>query len=167
MTSSAAISPPRTIHAHDSYVTAKGDGAEKYPAPVRMAILEKALKVSDWLETDPWMANAPGDVNFTDVFSRLENYLRTHLPSDPPIEVAYVFGADNARFARAFLAKGMGVCVSRPGFGDKVKDIKNDAALMRSGRIFFAGANADISSRKIRKNAQKRKRPSPKGFKGS
>lgn len=137
--------------AHDSYVLNKGSGAERFPVHVRLENLEKALFASDWLEIDPWMAlYAPNDLNFTDVFRRLEGYLKMHVASSRPIEVAYVFGADNALFARAFLKKGNCVVVNRPGHQPNFAGVSDDKALMSTGRIHLAESNVDISSRQIR-----------------
>ncbi len=137
--------------AHDSYVLGKGSGADRFPIHVRLENLKKALMASDWLDVDPWMAlYTPNDLNFTDVFLRLENYLKLHIQTKRPIEVAYVFGADNADFARAFLKRGLCVVVNRPGHQHAFGGIEEDKELMKTGRVFMAESNVDISSRQIR-----------------
>ncbi|MBI1215559.1 MAG: hypothetical protein GC185_07055 [Alphaproteobacteria bacterium] len=137
--------------AHDSYVSGKGSGAENFPIGVRLELLAQALAENAWIEADPWMAQyTPGDLNFTDIYARLQKYLAAQLPEGGDIAIAYVFGADNARFARAFIAQGMAVCVNRPGFAEVLEEVQGDAPLMETGRIFFADANVDVSSKRIR-----------------
>jgi nicotinic acid mononucleotide adenylyltransferase len=137
--------------AHDSYVSTKSNGADRFSIHVRLENLKKALMASDWLEADPWMAMyTPNDLNFTDVYRRLEKYLAAHIVSEKPVEVAYVFGADNALFARAFLKQGLCVCVGRPGYAASFDAILGDDALMATGRIHLAESNVDLSSSQIR-----------------
>lgn len=137
--------------AHDSYVLHKGHGAERFPIHVRLESLQKAVLASDWLEVDPWMAlYTPGDLNFTDVYRRLQSYISRHIPSNRPVEVAYVFGADNALFARSFIGEGLCVCVSRPGHAEKLAALTGDAKLMSTGRVRLAESDVDLSSRQIR-----------------
>jgi hypothetical protein len=66
----------------------------------------------------------------------------------------YVFGADNAAFVRSFIHQGFCVCVTRPGAEQKLEALKNDYALMKTGRVFIAPCSSDISSRHIRMKAQ-------------
>jgi nicotinic acid mononucleotide adenylyltransferase len=136
------------VPAHDSYVAGKIGDPAAFPAYKRLDFLSRALAASDWLAPDPWLAlYAPADLNFTDVLRRLARYLAAHLT--PGIEVAYVFGADNAGFARAFVKSGLCVCVKRPGFEDKLASVAADSAL--EGRLHIAEGDLDISSRQVRK----------------
>lgn len=83
---------------HDSYVGQKYNGTAAIPAAHRCAMVELAVKDSDWLELDPWAARyLPCEVNFTDIIRRMETYLIDALQS-LNIEVAYVCGSDNAGF---------------------------------------------------------------------
>jgi len=98
---------------HDQYLRLKW-GAAAPPASERIATLVAALGDVDWLAVDPWEAlHRRVAVNYTDVTARLTAYLRHHLR--PDIDVAFVCGADNARFALAFAPQGRAVVVGRPG----------------------------------------------------
>lgn len=101
---------------HDDYLALKCGPEVRVAAPAaaRLAAAEEALGVQPWIAVDPWEAQArPVAVNYTDVTARLQAYLRHHV--DARIEVAYVAGADNARFALAFAERGRAVVVGRPG----------------------------------------------------
>jgi nicotinic acid mononucleotide adenylyltransferase len=98
---------------HDAYVRAKcGDAA--IPDHERLRLCAAAVAGNPWLSVDPWEAkHRRVAVNFTDVTARLSAYLRAHV--DPRIEVLYVCGGDNARFAWAFAERGACVVVGRTG----------------------------------------------------
>ena len=82
--------------------------------PVSSSSSREAVAGSDWLSVDPWEAqHRRVSVNYTDVVARLRTYLRAHV--DPRLEVLYVCGGDNARFALAFTERGGCVVVARPG----------------------------------------------------
>lgn len=98
---------------HDDYLRLKC-GAGAVPASVRLRECADAAASSGWLSVDPWEAlHRRVSVNFTDVTARLRAYLRAHV--DPRVEVLYVCGGDNARFALAFTERGGCVVVGRPG----------------------------------------------------
>lgn len=98
---------------HDDYVRLKC-GVEAVPASVRLEQCAAAAASTDWLSVDSWEAlHRRVSVNYTDVVARLRNYLRTHV--DPRIDVCYVGGADNARFALAFQHDAGCIIVGRPG----------------------------------------------------
>jgi nicotinic acid mononucleotide adenylyltransferase len=144
---------------HDSYVTRKDLKAQYYHASLRERALNRALAGHDWLMADPWEAlYTPCAINFTDVIRRLKAYLNRHITSYPPIEVAYVFGSDNAYFSRAFIAEGLAVCVERPGFEHLSDAVKQDEALVSSGRVLFTSlasgeATPAVNSSSIRAGA--------------
>jgi nicotinic acid mononucleotide adenylyltransferase len=130
---------------HDRYLRLKwGDAAP--PAAARLTMLEGLLAPHPWLAVDPWEAqHRRTSVNFTDVVARLEAYLRHHV--DPRLEVAYVCGGDNARFALAFADHGRCVVVGRPGSEAEVATWKADARTSGSRRITWAaGASPAASS---------------------
>ncbi len=143
---------------HDDYVSTKGSTpheqqiSRQLTAAHRIYILERILEESDWLSVDPWGARyTPTDINFTDCILRLENYINAHLNSIVPIRVAYVFGADHMPFARTFVAKGLAVCVGRPGYDDKVEQFFIQSGLKDNPHIIVARSSAvNISSSQVR-----------------
>ena len=123
---------------HDSYVSTKDAGRAARPAEDRVLLCEEAVADHDWLMVDPWEARAVGvAINYTDVLRRLEAYLAVHVPGAAP-EVAYVFGGDNAGFARAFLDHGTCVCVPRPGCEDQVRRVAAEPEIAGCDRIHVA-----------------------------
>ena len=111
--------------------------------------LQKHLVSHPWLLIDPWEScYMPSFVNFTEVISRLQQYLRTYF--HPNTQVAYVFGSDNARFMYCFEKRGLGVCVERTGSKELFKQLK---AKLTSERCFFVPNNtpqAAANSTKLR-----------------
>jgi len=98
---------------HDRYLRAKC-GPLAIPAQERLRQCAEAVADSDWLSVDPWEAmHRRVAVNYTDVTARLQAYLRVHV--DRRVEVFYVCGGDNARFAYAFTEQGRCVVVNRTG----------------------------------------------------
>ncbi len=98
---------------HDAYLRAKC-GPLSIPAQERLQQCAVAVAGSDWLSVDPWESmHRRVAVNYTDVTARLQAYLRAHV--DSRIEVLYVCGGDNARFAYAFTEQGRCVVVNRSG----------------------------------------------------
>jgi nicotinic acid mononucleotide adenylyltransferase len=98
---------------HDAYLRAKC-GPLSSPAQERLRQCAVAVADSDWLSVDPWESmHRRVAVNYTDVTARLRAYLRAHV--DARIEVLYVCGGDNARFAYAFTERGRCVVVNRSG----------------------------------------------------
>jgi nicotinic acid mononucleotide adenylyltransferase len=137
---------------HDDYVGGKYGGTAALSAAHRVVLCEHAVADSDWLMVDPWEAQWTGTaVNFTDVLRRLHAYLRHHVADD--IETWYVFGGDNAGFARAFTDHAGCVCVSRDGSSSAVSDAAADRVLVGHDSVVFASAGAShsgLSSRAVR-----------------
>lgn len=131
---------------HDAYLRMKcGDGA--VPASVRLRECAAAVSSSDWLSVDPWEAlHRRVSVNFTDVAARLRAYLRAHV--DPRVEVLYVCGGDNARFALAFTERGGCVVVGRPGWGDEYDRWRS--RLGDHPRVLWAEGEHPAASRTMR-----------------
>lgn len=105
---------------HDLYVAGKDEGrCAAYPAALRMDEARSFLRATPSAHgitrfVDPWEALvSPRPLNFTTVARRLQRYLSAHLGR--AVRVVYVFGADNAPFARCF-APHEAICVARPGF---------------------------------------------------
>jgi len=105
---------------HDAYLKLKCR-SEAIPASERLARCAALATETDWLLVDPWEAlHRRVAVNYTDVVARLRAYLRAHL--DNHVDVFYVCGGDNARFAPAFVEDAGCVVVSRPGYeGEREK----------------------------------------------
>lgn len=130
---------------HDGYVAGKdGASCSLYPAALRVDLARKSLSEAPGKSlrfVDPWEALiASRPVNFTTVATRLQKYLQHHLGLN--IRVMYVFGADNASFAKAFEDDNdqpSTICVGRPGYG-----------LPPYG--LFAPLSNDQSSTKIRRS---------------
>lgn len=132
---------------HDEYIYAKNGGGA-IPAPVRVALCAGATKESSWLTVDPWEAlYRPCAVNFTDVHHRLQLYLQHHIRQD--IEVVYVCGGDNARFALTYAVKGLCCVVTRPGHEGTVSKYKSWHHLQHD-RVFWAVCNVKASSTEVR-----------------
>lgn len=145
---------------HDGYVLAKCDSITRLTAPKRLHMLHHALKDSDWLSADPWEAlYTPCAISFTDVYARLQHYISTHITTHP-IEVAYVYGGDNAYFFRPFCKRGMSVCIARPGFEEKFERAHAQARQAPNTKhLFFSDSNDAqqvslyVSSQAIRKGS--------------
>jgi nicotinic acid mononucleotide adenylyltransferase len=137
---------------HDDYVSTKGEVARRLTAAHRTLLLNKVLNDSDWLAVDPWESRyAPTDINFTDTIQRLEHYINAHINTAAPIQVAYVFGGDNVKFSRAFVDKGLGVCVPRPGHEEGLLDFIEKSGLKGNPHIILAESSGlDISSSLVR-----------------
>jgi len=138
---------------HDEYVSKKHNGEANFPAAHRIYLSQVAVSNTDWLFVDPWEARyLPTDVNFTDVVARLEAYLNFYLKPSVPIRVAYVFGADNAAFSKAFKAHGVSVCVARSDYGKQAFDAVRRSC--KSSETYFTVCTdllSEISSTNVRK----------------
>lgn len=131
---------------HDAYIEMKC-GPAAIPASVRLAQCARAAEASGWLLVDPWEAlHRRVSVNFTDVTARLRAYLRAHL--DPRVEVLFVCGGDNARFALAFTEHGGCVIVGRPGSEMELAGWR--AKLEGHPRIIWTDGDHPAASRALR-----------------
>ncbi|MBS2017237.1 MAG: hypothetical protein JST00_30420 [Deltaproteobacteria bacterium] len=131
---------------HDRYIALKC-GPAAIPAYERMRGCAEAVRGSDWLSVDPWEAlHRRVSVNYTDVAARLRAYLRRHV--DPRIEVLYVCGGDNARFALAFTEEGGCVVVGRPT--GEAEAAKWRARLEGHPRILWCNGDHPAASRALR-----------------
>lgn len=133
---------------HESYVSTKP--YYKINAFERLDLCQECVKDSEWLMIDPWESiYVKTYINFTDIIQRLELYLKQHINSN--IQVAYVFGGDNAEFMYCFEDKGIGICVEREGHSEKFAEMKKKF----KGKNNFFISNKSIvstySSRNIRK----------------
>jgi nicotinate (nicotinamide) nucleotide adenylyltransferase len=140
---------------HDGYVSIKNSGEAALNAAVRTQLCKIAVRESDWMMVDPWEAlHTNIALNYTDVIIRLEKYLNFHIKNDRKIHVVCVFGSDNANFARAFITKGICVCVNRKGYENNFSKLKKESFMANNKRIFLAkrfSIKNDVSSSLIRK----------------
>lgn len=137
---------------HDEYMRLKC-GDEALPASTRVQLCAQATQGLAWLSVDPWEAlHRASSVNFTDVIIRLERYLNHHLRPAQPLQVAYVCGSDNARFALSFIHQGRIIIVERGGAPTKARYLEHPA-LNANPRILYAAGDSDASSTKLRAGA--------------
>lgn len=133
---------------HDQYVRSKDSAVAGIDE--RLLFCQQICRQSRWLYADPWEGRyTDRAVNFTDVIAHLQAYLARHLPLD--VDVWYVFGADNAGFARAFIEHGQCVCVSRRQMSIDPR-LQEDMAAVADRVLFTAydGEELWASSAKIR-----------------
>lgn len=123
---------------NDDYVQSKC-GRTSISAYDRIALCERAVSQSDWLMVDRWAALYPSTiVNFTTVVDRIQCWLNFYTATHRPIQVAYVFGSDNARFAAAFIGRGSCVCVLRPGYETELDEVRSDMKIYNNDRIILS-----------------------------
>lgn len=133
---------------HESYVSTKP--YYKINPYERLDLCQETIKNSKWLSIDPWESiYVKTYINFTDIIQRLELYLKKHV--DPRIQVAYVFGGDNAEFMYCFEDKGIGVCVEREGHSDKFNKMKSKCKGEKNFFINNKSIVSTYSSRNIRR----------------
>ncbi len=149
---------------HDAYVRMK-TGAAAIPASERLRACAAAIARSglpdraspngdaealidrSWLHVDPWESlHRKVAVNYTDVAARLRAYLRAHV--EPAVDVFYVCGGDNARFAQAFVADGGCIVVARPGTDDEFTRWRT--RLAGHGKLLWCDGDHPGASRAIR-----------------
>lgn len=132
---------------HESYVSTKP--YYKINAYERLDLCQECVKDSNWLMIDTWESiYVKTYINFTDIIQRLELYLKKHI--NPNIQVAYVFGGDNAEFMYCFENKGIGICVEREGYSKKFNQMKKK---FKGKNNFFINNKSIVStysSRQIR-----------------
>ena len=137
---------------HEHYVKNKPNF--KISTPKRIENCWQKIENSNWLMIDPWESlYAPTYINFTDVITRLELYLKKHINQN--IKVAYVFGGDNVGFVDCFENRGLAVCVER---NLKNKQFFEKMQQNTSKNVFFVenkSQNANFSSRDMREFVQK------------
>ena len=134
---------------HDSYISRKcGDKALNGPQRIHLAeSLIRETDNDDWLVVDHWTAlYAPADLNFTMIIDRIAAQLALHIPIARPIEIIYVCGGDNANFALSFVGRGSCVAVSRPGFENKMDEIRKHPDIVGNRRIFFCTTSKNTAT---------------------
>ncbi len=138
---------------HDDYVSTKYGGEAELNSDHRIYLSQLAVQESDWLMVDPWEARfVPTDINFTDVIRHLKAYINHYIEAASPIEVFYVFGGDNAKFARAFKNHGGCVCIARDN--PQHLDVESEDGIKDNPRIVFTqnlSSYAQTSSSAARK----------------
>jgi nicotinic acid mononucleotide adenylyltransferase len=133
---------------HDGYINLKlGDYA--LDVQTRVELCRMATADSEWLDVDPWEGiHRPCAVNFTDVHAHLEAVMAAHIRHD--VQVVYVCGGDNARFALTYLLEGMCCVVTRPGNDDSVQKYRNHPRIRHNARIMWAEGGHPASSTAVR-----------------
>jgi len=132
---------------HDAYLRMKC-GPDTPSPQQRLSQCAAAVQGSDWLSVDPWEAlHRRVAVNFTDVTARLQAYLRRHV--DARIEVLFVCGGDNARFASAFRERGHCIVVGRPGAEQELA--RWHSLLVDEPRLLWVAGDNPAASRTIRR----------------
>jgi len=136
---------------HDSYVSTKL-GEQALSAVLRLDLCQAVTASSGWLMASGWEAlGVDRAINFTDVIVWTEAYLARHLGEAGRLEVVYVFGSDNVRFTRTFVARGMCVCVVRPGARADIARYAGDPLVEGNPRVLFARQSSlPASSSEIR-----------------
>lgn len=141
---------------HDDYVALKC-GRAAIPAHERLQQCAEVARRSGWLSVDPWEAlHRRVSVNYTDVAARLRSYLQWHV--DPSVDVLYVCGGDNARFAYAFTEEGGCVVVGRPSAEGEVARWRE--RLRGAPRVLWAEGDHPAASSALRAEAWA---PPPRG----
>lgn len=138
---------------HDEYVLNKYQEKLLIPSSHYLYLCQKVIEKSSWLMVDSWESKFNKfPITYTEVMSRLSNYLNTHFGKKFPVEVVYVFGSDNANFAKAFIGNGTCVCVERPGYEENMDKVKGLVEIKNNKNIFFVKdkTSKNISSRLIR-----------------
>lgn len=135
---------------HDAYVSKKL-GEHALDAVTRIDLCQSITAPTPWLMCLNWEAlGTDRAVNFTDVILWLESYLARHF-ADLKIKIAYVFGSDNVRFTRTFVARGLCVCTVRPGHTATVARYAADPHVQNNPHIIFASQpSVAASSSQIR-----------------
>lgn len=128
---------------HDNYVHTKYEQAKMLTIYQKIEKLREKVKNHEWLMIDPWEGIfTKSSINFTDVISRLSQYLSKHLSINP--KMAYVCGADNAGFARAFKGqKEIIVIVNRKGREEYFNKLKQE--LQDESNIIFVDTHEHMS----------------------
>ncbi|OCL11729.1 hypothetical protein AOQ84DRAFT_361265 [Glonium stellatum] len=161
------------VPAHQSYVDEKTTSCPgrhaSLTAPDRLfacgSAVTNAADARSWLDVDPYeLLYGRCDVNFTATQHRLELYLRRHVSDQ--VRLVYVFGGDNASFARVYWKKGLAVCVNRPEYEESFRRFR--AEIMgeekesnnggRENRILWLEdleESIDVASSAIRRNSPK------------
>ena len=130
---------------HDGYVGVKTNNyMNAYERCSYGYDLIKEKGLNDWLNIDSWNSIfAPVALNFTDVYLRLELYLKYKFKINT--EIIFVCGGDNARFCLTFKNDGKCIIVDRPGYdSSKYKTQTN---------TIIAFNDNNLSSTSIRKNS--------------
>ena len=140
---------------HSDYINTKKNVKNNQFERIENAQL--AVANHNWLMIDPFESIfMPTYVNFTEIIKRLKKFLNKYLSKN--IEIAYVFGADNAEFMYCFEQKGIGVCVNRDKNNEIFNKTKNK--LESDNCIFINNDNytSKLSSRNIRKKQEQKQK---------
>jgi len=117
---------------HDNYVSFKNKGIAKLHVGIRTHKVYELITNHPWITVDRFegeLVSCP--LNFSTIIERIRKYIMFH-KNISNLKVFYVFGSDNAGFARSFVDNDIyeAVCVDREN-GDftevkeELKDFKN------------------------------------------
>lgn len=139
---------------HDAYVDQKYGGEARLSANHRIHLVQQAVDDSEWLMADPWESlYLSTDINFTDVVRRLKTYLNHFIDFKNPLEVYYVYGADNLGFTKVMHHMDGGMCVSRDPKYNELPDVFKDETIAKNPNLIFVPSDApesEFSSSKVR-----------------
>jgi len=137
---------------HDSYVSTKYSGTATYNSDARIDLCENFVAEHPYISIDPWEARYNDRaINFTNVILRLKKIFNKVL--NVPIEIAYIFGSDNAGFTWAFLKDDISVSFERPNYELQYETVKNDINLNKKKHYFINKKNNNYSSKLIREGS--------------
>ncbi len=132
---------------HDEYINSKNK-EQAINVFDRIDIIQKEINLNyDWLCIEPWegIFNSKA-INFTEVTYRLKEYIKHHTGVEIP--VYFVFGGDNANFAKSFKIDGNCVVVNRPNYETKYNQILIE--FKDNTNVIFTHSDNDLSSTKVR-----------------
>lgn len=137
---------------HDKYVSTKYSGSAAYNSDARIDLCENFIYKHNYLMIDPWEARYNNvSINFTNVIIHLKKLLKKYLPVD--VQIAYVFGSDNAGFGWAFVKDDISVCFERPGYELAYQIMQQDHNKDNQRHFFINHKENFYSSKSIREGS--------------
>lgn len=137
---------------HDKYVSKKYEGTAAYNSDARIDLCETLIYKHPYIMIDPWESrynNIP--INFTNVIIHLKKLLKKYISA--PIQIAYVYGSDNAGFGWSFIKDDIAVCFERPGYELPYKIMQEDPNMTKERHFFIPHKNNFYSSKSIREGS--------------
>jgi len=158
---------------HDKYVSKKLNNTH-ITAEHRFAMCEQALENSDWISLSKWEALQNGFVQFSEVLKSVDQFLNSNVQqqildndiiskvmgSNLQIKTMFLMGADlllRAPGSISRLSSNGIVCVGRPLYTNRVRDLVRDRKELGNQLFVVEGEEMDVSSTEIRKRLQQGK----------